>query len=335
LLGPVLMARRDIVVVGGSAGGVEALRRIVAALPGALPAAVFVVVHVSPHGESHLPEILARAGPLPASHPVDGEPVEPGRIYVAPPDMHLILREGRMRLRRGPRENRHRPAIDPLFRSAAEAFGPRVVGVVLSGALDDGTAGLIAVKIAGGVTVVQDPAEAFAADMPRNAMKYLAVDHVLPAREIGALVTRLVREDAGRAAPAVSEESVQERRLSEFDMAQIESDDRPGKPSGFSCPDCGGVLWELDPESDLLRFRCRVGHAYAQDNLTAAQADEVERALWTALRALEERAAMARRVATQARERDFPALAGPHEERALEAEAHAAKLREVLLTNTK
>ena len=327
---------RDIVVMGGSAGGVEALRRIVADLSPELPASIFVVVHLSPHADSHLPEILSRAGPLPASHPRDRERIEKGRIYVAPPDMHLLLDRERIRLLRGPRENRHRPAIDPLFRSAAAAFGPRVVGLVLTGALDDGTAGLIAVKIAGGIAIVQDPAEAFSADMPRNAMKYLTPDHVVPLAEIAPLLTRLARDSVEPGPYAVPLETLKEKRLSEFDMAQIESDekDRPGKPSGFSCPDCGGSLWELD-EPDLLRFRCRVGHAFAQDNLTAAQAEEVERALWTALRALEERAAMSHRVAAHARSRNLSSLVQPHEKRAAEAEEHAAKLREILLTAAK
>ena len=331
------MAHRDIVVLGGSAGAVDALRRVVADLPGGLPASIFAVIHVSPHADSLLPEIVSRSGRLPASHPRDGEGIETGRIYIAPPDHHLVLERDRIRVVRGPKENRHRPAIDPLFRSAAAAFGPRVIGVVLTGALDDGTAGLIAVKVAGGLAVVQEPTDAFSADMPRNAMKYLTVDHVAPVADLGGLLTRLVRQHVDSGPYALPADAIKESRLSEFDMAQIESDerDKPGVPSGFGCPDCGGALWELETEGDLLRFRCRVGHAYAQDNLTAAQAEEVERALWVALRALEERAAMARRVAEHAHERKLASIAGPHEKRAEEAEAHAATLRDVLLNSSK
>jgi two-component system, chemotaxis family, protein-glutamate methylesterase/glutaminase len=179
------MPDHDIVVVGASAGGVEALIRLVASVPAQLPAAVFVVLHVPPSGTSALPDILGRSGPLPAGHVKDGEPIEHGRIYVAPPDHHLLLRPGHVHLARGPRENGHRPAVDPLFRSAAREYATRVVGMVLSGALDDGTAGLVASRARGGLAVVQDPADALYSGMPVNALHHVAVDHVLPATAMG------------------------------------------------------------------------------------------------------------------------------------------------------
>jgi two-component system chemotaxis response regulator CheB len=198
-----LLPGHDIIVIGASSGGIESLIEVVAGLPQDLSAAIFVVLHVSPQSKSELPAILSRAGPLPAAHAKDDETIAPGRIYVAPPDLHLLLNSERVRLVRGPKENNTRPAVDPLFRSAALAFGPRVVGVVLSGSLDDGTAGLIAVKKRGGVAIVQDPADAVFPDMPRNAMEAVDVDHCLPKSEIAAVLARLSREPAKKeVAPA-------------------------------------------------------------------------------------------------------------------------------------
>jgi two-component system, chemotaxis family, protein-glutamate methylesterase/glutaminase len=192
------MPRCDIIVVGTSIGGVEALTRLVRGLPADLPAALFVVSHVPPEGTSILPEILRREGPLPAAHAQDGEPVQHGRVYVAPPDRHLLLQDDRVRLPRGPRENHFRPAVDPLFRSAARTYGARVVGVVLTGALYDGAAGLLAVRAAGGVAVVQDPADAFSDAMPKAALEIAGADHVLPAAAIGPLLADLARRPASQ-----------------------------------------------------------------------------------------------------------------------------------------
>jgi two-component system, chemotaxis family, protein-glutamate methylesterase/glutaminase len=189
------MPSHDIIVVGASAGGVEALRVLVGKLPGDLPAAVLVVLHVSPEHKSILPRILTGAGPLPAEHAKDGELLEPGRIYVAPPDRHMVVDDGAVGVTRSPPEGGHRPSVDTLFRSAARFHGARVVGVVLSGALDDGTAGLVAVKERGGVTVVQDPEEALCADMPRSALEHLKVDHCLPIAQIAALIDKLAHQE--------------------------------------------------------------------------------------------------------------------------------------------
>jgi two-component system chemotaxis response regulator CheB len=250
------MPGRDVVVVGGSAGGVEAMARLVAGLPADFPGALFFVLHLPAQASSALPTILARHGPLPAHHAVDGERVEPGQIYVAPPDHHLIVDRGVVRLGRGPRENRHRPSIDVLFRSAARAYGPRVVGVVLSGTLDDGTAGLATIKRLGGAAIVQDPEDALMPSMPMSALEHVEPEHTAAAADIPALLARLAAEPLPeRGAPTVPDELEKESEIAELDPAALEGQ-RPGRPATFGCPDCGGTLWELE-ESGLMRFRCR------------------------------------------------------------------------------
>ncbi len=326
------MQTRDIIVVGASAGGVEALMQLVRHLPADLPAAVFVVLHLPEHGSSVLPSILNRAGTLPAAHPHDDQLIEPGRVYVAPPDLHMVLKDGRVRLTRGPRENRNRPAADVLFRTAARAYGRRVIGVVLSGALDDGTAGLTAVKARGGLAVVQDPNEALYPSMPSNARDHVAVDYCLSVAEIAARLGRLVREplpDNGE--PPVPDDMDQEAEMAELDPAAMQDPHRPGTPSAFACPECGGVLWELH-DGELLRFRCRVGHAFSPDSLLAEQEDALEEALWTGLRALEESAALSRRLAAQAEQRGFERAAVRFREQVASAEQHALVIRRVLLS---
>jgi two-component system chemotaxis response regulator CheB len=322
-------ARRDLIVVGASAGGIEALRSLFAALPAGLPAAVLVVLHVS-RGRSVLPEILTRAGRLPASHPNDGERIQYGRIYVAPPDHHMTVEGDAIRVTHGPSENGVRPAVDPLFRSAARAFGSRVVAIVATGSLDDGTAGMAAVKEAGGIAIVQDPESAFAPSMPRSVMAAMMVDHVLPIGEIAPMVAALVREEAparaGRGGPHVV--AMEPDRGHE--QLALGGPDRPGEVSVFTCPECSGTLWESE-ESNILRFRCRVGHVYTQESMLAAQVDSVDRALWTALRALEERAALSRKLAERARARQHRWVANAFEQRAIATEDQAALVKRVLL----
>jgi two-component system, chemotaxis family, protein-glutamate methylesterase/glutaminase len=326
------MAHRDIVLVGASAGGVEALGRMVASLPEDLPAAVLVVLHVPAEGTSLLPSILSRQGPLPASHARHREPLLHGRIYVAPPNRHVLLHDQHVSLSRGPRENGHRPAVDPLFRSAARAAGPRAIGVVLSGALDDGTAGLAAIKAQGGLTVAQEPEDALYPAMPANAIEKVGVDHVVPAAALGELLARLTKEPVGDA-PPVNDGTQVEVEILEMAAGDAEGR-RPGRPSGFSCPDCNGVLWEID-EDEVFRFRCRVGHAWSPESLLAQQNDGIEAALWIALRSLEERGALSRRLARAAEERGHRITAGRFSEQAQEAEQGAGMVRAVLADPSK
>jgi two-component system, chemotaxis family, protein-glutamate methylesterase/glutaminase len=295
-----IVASRDVVVIGTSAGGVEALQQIAKRLPADLPASVLVVIHVPPRSPGLLPRILSRAGPLPATHAENGEAIRHGHIYVAPAGLHMMLEDGRVRLVAGARENLHRPAIDPLFRSAALAAGRRVIGVVLTGALDDGTAGLRAVKRCGGLAVVQDPAEATYPSMPLSAMRNVRVDHCLLLAEIPALLDRLTRETIPDGPHQIAPPDMK----LEVAMAAMDSNeeklDRIGKRSTFTCPECHGTLWEMNEEG-ALRFRCHVGHAYTAETLVSQQSSGLEDALWTAVRAFEENAKLATRMAERAR----------------------------------
>ncbi|HEY3110490.1 MAG TPA: chemotaxis protein CheB, partial [Chloroflexota bacterium] len=325
-----MVPRYDVVVIGASAGGLEALTNLVAALPRGLPVALFVVVHITPTATSNLPAILCRHGPLAAKHPTDDEPIEPGTIYVAPPDHHLLVRPGRVRLARGPRENGHRPAVDPLFRSAALHYGPRVIGVVLSGNLDDGSAGLIAIKARGGLALVQDPGEASFPGMPRSAVDNVAVDACLPVAALAEEIARRARVPVAQGGP-VSDDMRIETDMAEIDAAAYgDTSEHPGTPSVYGCPECGGVLWEIQ-EGDLIRFCCRVGHAYSSDSLLAEQGDRLESALWAALRALEEERSLAERLAARARERGSGA-ASRFEARARDAAARSDLIRSVLIS---
>jgi len=284
-------------VIGASSGGVSALLELVSGLPRDLNAVVGVVLHI---GSQHsiLPDLLVRRGPLPALHPQDGQALAPGTIFVAPPDHHMLFTAGQVRLSRGPRENHARPALDPLFRSAALEWRERVIGVVLTGDLDDGTAGLAAVKACGGTAVVQDPATAFEPSMPANALANVAVDHCLPLAEIAPLLARLVgREPDARPVPPAPhitrEQEIFEGKQPMENLAKV------GQPSSLTCPECGGGLWELK-DTKPLRYRCHTGHAYSARALENAQTGVAEQALWSSVRALEEREILLRRLANVA-----------------------------------
>ncbi|MHA7627747.1 chemotaxis protein CheB [Corallococcus sp. M7] len=327
------MQRHDIIVIGASMGGVEALTALAGQLPKDLAACVLLVLHVPAQHRSYLPEILTRSGPLPAHHPQDGEPLSRGRIYVAPNDRHLLVEQDRVRVMKGPKENGHRPAVDPLFRSAASAHGSRVVGVVLTGALDCGTSGLMAVKREGGLAVVQDPRDALCPDMPRSALEYVAVDHCVPLEDMGTLLTRLVEMPVAPRSRKRSRQVETEVKAMKVDIPSMDDPPSPmvyAKPSYYGCPDCGGVLFELE-ENGLLRFRCRTGHAYTAEALSGSQQNQLDGAMWAALRALEESASLSRRLAAQARQRSHERSALRFEERARTAEAQVQLLRQTVL----
>jgi two-component system, chemotaxis family, protein-glutamate methylesterase/glutaminase len=318
----------DIICIGASAGGVGGLQQLIGRLPAGFPASVFIVLHLPQTGTSVLPSILNRAGKLPVLHAVNNDPIVPAHVYVAPPGFHLTLERHGMRVTRGARENGSRPAIDPLFRSAALAFGPRVAGVVLSGLLDDGTVGLREIKRAGGLAIVQDPADTPWPSMPQHALDHVPIDHCASPAAIGDFLVSLV--GAERVAPAGLSDT--ERAVREVRVLTMHEDerDKPGDPSPYSCPECGGVLWELR-DGEMLRFRCRVGHAYTSDLLLTDQGDTIERALWTALRALEEQGALKRRLAERARTQGNATTASHLDHRARDLHDQAEQVRSLLL----
>lgn len=324
------MPGHDIIVIGASAGGVEALLTLVGGLPADLPAAVFVVLHVSPQTPSMLPAILARRGALPAMHATDRQAIAPGHIYVAPPDHHLLLAPGQMRVGRGPKENLARPAIDPLFRSAAQTYGARVIGVVLSGMLDDGTSGLKAIKERGGVAVVQDPAEALYASMPRSAIQHVAVDFVGPVSAMPELLARLARESVAEGETAMPDHIDVEVSIAQQDLSDPALLDQIGAPSHYACPDCHGTLWQIT-DGHLVRFRCRVGHAYTADSMVTIHSESVENALYAALRALEESASLSRLLARNAAQQGLAGHGARLEAKAAETEQQASLVRSLLL----
>jgi two-component system chemotaxis response regulator CheB len=323
------MPHRDLVLIGASSGGVEALIALLAGLPEDFAAAVFVVLHVRPDSPSQLPAILNRAGRLPVAHAVDGEPIRRGRVYVAPPGMQTYVHSGRTSVQRGPSENLYRPAVDPLFRTAAHHYGPRVIGVILTGSMDDGSAGLLAVKRGGGATIAQDPRDAMFSAMPANAIHAAAPDHVVPLSGIAPLLVGLVSEDVSGdgLAREVSLETAEETPPG----APFQLSEEQGAPANLACPDCHGTLWEIE-EPGTIRFRCRVGHGYSLGAMVKAHGDSVERALYAALRALEERVALLRKLESHARRRGNVQVAALFEQR-LELVDQDVKALHAVITN--
>lgn len=322
---------RDLIVTGASAGGSKHCTNLLAPLPSDLPGAILVVLHTSGRSGSLLPQILGRATPLKTSHPEDGTRIQHGHVYIAPPDFHMIVQGSHIRVLQGPRENLNRPAIDPLFRSAAVSAGRRVIAAVLTGMLDDGTSGLMVVKAHGGDR--SGPGDCDVFRHARNALDQVPDARVLPIETVGPELVRLVREEIpDDTEPAVHLGSLEEKetRLLELEMPQLENDERPGRPSAFACPDCGGVLWELE-ENGFLRFRCRVGHAFTARHLSVEQQHAIETALWSALRALEESGALYKRLADRATQGQQQQSARTFQDRAENTEQNARVLREFLV----
>lgn len=290
-----------------------------------------MVVHTSPDNPGVLPQILRRAGVLPVEFARDRDPIVVGRVYVAPPDHHLLLKRGHIRVVRGPKENGFRPAVDPLFRTAAATYGVRVIGVVLSGGLNDGTHGLANIVERGGVALAQDPEDALIPNMPLSAIQNVEVRRVLAAVDIPAALIELVAEAV---VPAMFD------NFDAFDAPDtpdnVEVGDSlqvrtpPGTPTPYTCPECGGALWERAETGKLLRFRCHVGHAYTAEILAAEQGQNLEIVLWSALRALEENAALCRRMTERTEAAGFADLARRYGEDADQAERRASVLRKIL-----
>lgn len=284
------MKTRDIIVVGASAGGVIALKDLVRTLPKDFKGSLFVVLHTPAYGESRLPWILSTAGELQADFAKDGESIERGRIYVAPTDHHLLLEDGRVRVKRGPKENRFRPSIDALFRSAAYVYGERVIGVILSGMLNDGTSGLWSIKQHGGIAIIQSPDDAEQPQMPTNALEFVEPDYEVPVTDMGPLITGMVSEEAPKKHQLSDEqmkllkmEVVIATRDNAFEMGIMDM----GQLTPFTCPECHGALVRL-VEGKILRFRCHTGHAYTASSLLSEVSETIEGMLWQSMRGLEE-----------------------------------------------
>lgn len=321
------VVQRDVIVVGTSAGGVQALQELVAQLPPELPASVLVVLHLMPQANSVLADILERAGPLPASQARDGERLERGHVHVAPPDFHLLLRGDAIHLSAGPRENGHRPAIDPLFRSAARAYGRRAIGVVLTGTLDDGTDGLRMIKERGGATVVQDPEDADYPEMPLSALSYVGPDRVVPLAAMGATLFELLDAPLDPSAAPVADPAIQPVDPVEVELGR---DSAVGEPTLLTCPDCGGVMFERD-EGTMIRYACQVGHAHSPGSLEDEQDAALEHALWHAIRILDERVDLLRRMARRAETQGAAEAIGRFRRKAADASGHADEIRGTLL----
>lgn len=325
-----LLLSIELIVIGGSAGGLPALLELVRDLPADLPAALCVAIHTSPYSPGMLAGIVERRTKLPCDFANDGDAIEPGRIYVAPVDRHLLIEDGRLRVTHGPRENGFRPAVDPLFRTAARWHGTRAAGIVLSGSLGDGSIGLAAIKRAGGTTIIQDPEEAQVPSMPLSALRGADIDHIVRAADMAPLIIQLARGRPKGGATMSQEISV--RR----DPADRGTDLTEKPPEGMltplTCPECGGSLWEQESEEQV-GYRCHVGHAYSAESLLRNHSQEVEGALWTALRVLEEHAVLQERMATRAEAQRLGAAAEQFHQRSLDCKRQAETLRAVLLNS--
>jgi two-component system chemotaxis response regulator CheB len=304
------MAKRDIVVIGASAGGIYALRDLVASLPDDFAATIFIVQHVAAHTTSYLPHILNQAGKLKAAHPTDGERIQAGHIYVAPPDHHLLVENDQVLVKKGPKENGFRPSIDALFRSAAYTYGPRVIGVVLTGLLTDGTSGMWSVKRLGGISVIQEPREALYASMPQSVAQNVAVDYTVSIDGLGALLSELIQENVSARPILLPQEETRmakEVKIAEqhsaFDMNIMEE----GEFTLLTCPECHGSLVSIQ-EGKLIRYRCHTGHGFTATSLLAGVNHSAEESLWSAIRSLEETVILLNQTArTLAEEDNLPA----------------------------
>lgn len=325
---------KDVVVIGSSAGGVEAVCALLGGLPEDIPAAIFVVQQTPGHSPSVLAKMLNQRSKLPVAIPQEGENILPGRVYLAPPNQHLIVKRGTICLGNGPKENRARPAIDVLFRTAAHAYGTTVIGVVLSGVLNDGTAGLMSIKTHGGTSIVQEPTEAVFDGMPRSALSFTQVDHVLRAAEIGPLLGKIVAESIGR-------ESGKESLPEYTDQGDVGEVGGPGiknvapyPPSTLTCPACGGAVWQIQEQS-LTLFKCHTGHSYTAELMLEEQSEAVDAAAWSLLRSIAENIELRKQLAQWSRNTGRIEEAEFHENQAKDAEKQAQAFRLLILSSQK
>ena len=324
------LAIEHIIIMGASAGGLDAIKTIIKNLPAGFSTPLFIVWHMSPDIYGILPQVLNRLNNIYAAHAYDNETIQPNRIYIAKPDHHLIIEDGRMRVTRGPKENRFRPAIDPLFRSAAYAHGSRVIAVILSGALDDGTAGMFTVKRYGGIAIVQDPDDAAVPSMPKNAMKEVQVDYCVPASEIAALLAELSHQKPNENVEGMKDEQIKkEIEIAAGDNALKKGIFNHGELTPYTCPECHGVLSQLK-EGSLVRYRCHTGHAYSADALMASISEDIEDNLYKAIRSMDESIMLLNHVGDHLAEANQPKLAAVYFQKAKEVEDRSQLVRKAV-----
>ncbi|RYX88507.1 chemotaxis protein CheB, partial [bacterium] len=313
-----------------STGGIETLLRILSGLPEDLPASIFIVQHISPHSKGYLAKIFDNACSLKVVEAVDNQPIEKGYVYVAPPDKHLLVKKDVIKVIRGPKENRTRPAIDPLFRSAAASYTTQVIGVILTGALNDGTAGLLAVKECGGITLVQSPSDAICPSMPQSALDNVDVDYCLNSSEIANKLVSIVYEESNKE-KVVPENIKIEAGIAEAAISDPHIQDKIGTPSLFSCPECGGRLWEIrNQPNKFLRFRCHIGHAYTATSMLSETTEVVDNALSLALRTLEDRVNLLNQMAEDAVILGQDSIANIYRKQANTSSKHAQVINNLL-----
>ena len=323
-----------VIVIGASAGGLDAIRKLVKGLPENLGAAIFIVWHMAADVRGVLPDIINREKTLEARHAFDGEEIKENRIYVAPPDHHLLIEGTKLRISKGPKENRFRPAVDPLFRSAAYYYGSQVMGIVLSGALDDGTAGLWTVKEHGGIAIIQNPLDAEVPSMPQNAERHVNIDYSIAVADMPRLLVRLIKE-AASASPAVMKK--ENKPDLEIRVAANETGIEPavfslGNLTPFTCPECHGVLTAIT-EGNLKRYRCHTGHAFSADTLLAAMTEHIEETLWSAIRSIKETTMLLNTIGDHFADHNNAKLAALYFKKAQEATQRAKVVRDVVINH--
>lgn len=326
-------AFQRIIVIGASAGGFEAMKTIVKNLPADFQTPVFIVWHMSPDIRGILPQVLNKENKIHAAHAYNNERIKPNRIYIAPPDHHLLVEKDKVLVTHGPKENRFRPAVDPLFRSAAYAYGNGVIGVILSGALDDGTAGLWAIKHYGGTAIVQDPLDAEVSSMPENAMRQVHVDYCVGASEIANLLVRLSREEVNKNTTVMKDEQTKkEIAIAIGENALKEGVLGFGELSPLTCPECQGVLVRLQNDQ-IIRYRCHTGHAYSADTLLEAITERIESSLYSAIRGMDESSLLLNHLGDHLAETNQPKLAAVYFKKAREAQEKSTLVRTAVLRN--
>jgi two-component system chemotaxis response regulator CheB len=327
-----LRSGQRIIVMGASTGGFEAFRKITKDLPPNFDAPIFIVWHMSPDTHGILPDVLNSENTIYAAHAYDKEEIKPNRIYIAPPDHHLLIEKERVRVTRGPKENRFRPAIDPLFRSAAYTYGNRVIGVILSGALDDGTAGLWTLKHYGGIAVVQDPMDAEVPSMPQHAMREVKVDHCVTISEMTDLLVRLSKEPIENVDFMKDEQTKKEIQIAAEESAMEKGVLNFGELTPFTCPECHGVLSRLHNDN-IVRYRCHTGHAYSVDALMTSITEKIEDSLYSAIRGMDESIMLLNHIGDHLAESNQPKLAALYFRKAKEAEARSQIVRKTVLNH--